>query len=161
MKPIRATIAGLLALGGILLLGAVPERAPAAVDPHQFDTPQQEAVYENLIDELRCLVCQNQNLADSNAELAQDLRRQVYEMVKGGKDKEEVVNYMVGRYGDFVLYRPPVNASTLLLWLGPLLLLAAGAVVLLVAIRRRAAEPEKALSTEERRRAEELLADKE
>lgn len=96
--------------------------AQAKIESIQFDSPQMEQDYNNLIDELRCLVCQNQNLADSNAELAQDLRKQTYEMLQQGKSRQEVVDFMVTRYGDFVLYRPPFKLTTLLLWLGPLLL---------------------------------------
>jgi len=129
----------------------------AAIDPYEFTTDQQRAEYQQLIEELRCLVCQNQNLADSNAELAQDLRRQVKEMVAGGRSRGEVVDYMVTRYGDFVLYRPPVKRSTYLLWFGPLLLLAVGGAALWLVIRRRAGAASPALSPAERARAEALL----
>jgi len=82
-----------------------------------------EADYNQLIKELRCLVCQNQNLAESNADLAQDLRRETYEMLKAGKSQQQVIEFMVARYGDFVLYRPRFKPSTYLLWLGPFLML--------------------------------------
>lgn len=101
--------------------------AKASIETYQFDTPQQEQDYNVLIFELRCLVCQNQNLADSNAELAQDLRKQVHKMlVEEKQDRETVVNFMVERYGDFVLYNPPVKTQTYLLWGGPLLFLIMG-----------------------------------
>ena len=87
--------------------------------------------------ELRCLVCQNQTIADSNAALAVDLRRETRELLKEGKSDAEVVAYMTARYGDFVLYRPPLRATTLLLWFGPALLLAIGATVLVVVLRKR------------------------
>ena len=87
--------------------------------------------------ELRCLVCQNQTIADSHAELAVDLKNQVREMVKQGQSQDEIVDYMVQRYGDFVRYRPPVKASTILLWVGPFLLLVIGLVVLVVNLRKR------------------------
>ena len=106
----------------------------AKVEIYQFDQPKDEALYRELIQELRCLVCQNQNLADSNAELAIDLRRRTRELILQGKSRQEIVDYMVDRYGDFVLYRPPFNRTTLLLWLSPLLL---AAVVLVVAFRSR------------------------
>ena len=93
--------------------------AQAAIESYNFDTAEQEEAYNKLIFELRCLVCQNQNLADSNAELAQDLRREVYKMISSGQSENEVVDFMVARYGDFVLYRPPMNTSTALLWVGP------------------------------------------
>src|SRR5207245_11469173 len=95
------------------------EAAPAAADPAL------EQRVMTLAAELRCLVCQNQTLADSNAPLAEDLRNQVREKMRQGASDSEIVDYMVARYGDFVLYRPPVKATTLMLWFGPLLLLAA------------------------------------
>jgi len=99
----------------------------ASIETYSFETVQQEKDYNVLIDELRCLVCQNQNLADSNAELAQDLRRQVHTMlVTEKKDKDSVVEFMVERYGDFVLYNPPVKSQTLLLWAGPFIFLLLG-----------------------------------
>jgi cytochrome c-type biogenesis protein CcmH len=102
-------------------------------------------------------VCQNQNLADSNAELAQDLRRQTYEMVQAGKSNEEIVAYMVQRYGDFVLYRPPLRPTTMLLWIGPFIILGIGVLILLAFIRRRSREQAPAMSAEEIARAESLL----
>ena len=95
----------------------------AKVELHEFDNSQQQKLYKTLSEELRCLVCQNQNLADSNAELAQDMRQKTFQMVKENKSKTEIVDYWVTRYGDFVLYNPPFNTSTLILWLGPFLLL--------------------------------------
>ena len=106
--------------------------------------------------ELRCLVCQNQTLADSNAPLAVDLRNQIREQLKAGKSEQDVVDFMVARYGDFVLYRPPLKASTVALWAGPFAILVLGAWLLLRRIRRRpAAEPE--LTEAERARAAKLL----
>lgn len=133
----------------------------ARIETHVFDSPEDEARYQTLTEELRCLVCQNQNLADSNAELAQDLRRQTYDMVQAGKSNEEIVAYMVERYGDFVLYRPPLRTSTLLLWAGPFLILAVGVAILLGFIRARAREDSPELSAEEIARAEQLLNQKE
>jgi cytochrome c-type biogenesis protein CcmH len=109
-----------------------------------------------LAHELRCLVCQNQTLADSNAPLAVDLRNQIREQLKAGASERDVIDFMVARYGDFVLYRPPFKASTLALWLGPFLLLALGAVLLVRRLRRRRA-PEPELSDAERARAARLL----
>ena len=109
-----------------------------------------------LAHELRCLVCQNQTLADSNAPLAVDLRNQIREQLAQGASEREVVDFMVARYGDFVLYRPPLKASTLALWFGPFLLLALGAFLLVRRlVRRRAPEPQ--LSEVERARAAKLL----
>jgi len=95
----------------------------AKIEEHSFEHPAHEKRYNVLIDELRCLVCQNQNLADSNAELAQDLRAKVYDMIVQGSSDKDIVKFMVERYGDFVLYRPPFNISTLVLWLGPFILM--------------------------------------
>lgn len=101
------------------------------------DDPALDRRVQRLANELRCLVCQNQTIADSNAELAVDLRKQVREQLKQGRTEEEIVAYMVNRYGDFVLYRPPVKAQTLLLWIGPFVLMAGGLFVLLRQLRRR------------------------
>ena len=112
-----------------------------------------------LSEKLRCLVCQNQSIADSSAELAQDLRRQIREQVAAGKTDDQIVEYMVARYGDFVLYEPPVKATTVLLWAGPALLLVVGFAGLVHLVRARRAEPPSpALTTEERERATRLLA---
>lgn len=129
----------------------------ARIETHVFASPEDEARYQVLTEELRCLVCQNQNLADSNAELAQDLRRQTYDMVKAGKTNEEIVAYMVQRYGDFVLYRPPFRPATLLLWIGPFVILGIGVAILLGFIRRRARTHSPELSPEEQARAGRLL----
>jgi cytochrome c-type biogenesis protein CcmH len=110
----------------------------------------------DLAHELRCLVCQNQTLADSNAPLAVDLRSQMREQLAAGKSERDVVDFMVARYGDFVLYRPPLKASTMLLWAGPFLFLAFGAFILVRFVRRRRpVEPE--LSASDRARAAKLL----
>jgi len=141
----------LLALaGGLHAQTAVP----TADDPL---TAKREV---DLASKLRCLVCQNQSIADSHAGLAVDLRRQIREQIAAGKSDTEIVNFMTDRYGDFVLYEPPFKATTLLLWLGPLLLLGLGAVVVVRVIRRRkqAAPP---LSSDERARAAALLGGKE
>jgi cytochrome c-type biogenesis protein CcmH len=117
-----------------------------------------EARIRQLEEKLRCLVCQNQSLADSGAELAGDLRRQVREQVAAGKTDEQVIDYLVQRYGDFVRYDPPFKATTALLWVGPFLLLAAGAGVLVVVVRRRRNAPEEpALAPEEKRLVERVL----
>jgi len=117
----------------LLSLMALAMPAGAAIEAYQFDSPQMEEDYNQLIDELRCLVCQNQNLAGSDADLARDLRRETYEMLQQGKSQQEVVDFMVSRYGDFVLYRPQFKSTTYLLWLGPFLLML---VVLVVLVRR-------------------------
>jgi len=126
----------ILAILGMLLTLSVQAR----VEVLSFDTPEHEERYNKLIAELRCLVCQNQNLADSNAELAVDLRRKTYEMVKQDKSEKEIAGYMVERYGEFVLYRPPLNSNTLLLWGGPFIILLIGFSLLVRTIRRRRVE---------------------
>ncbi|HYS57188.1 MAG TPA: cytochrome c-type biogenesis protein [Burkholderiales bacterium] len=141
----------------LLLLSAAPwahakEAAPAAADPAL------EQRVMTLAAELRCLVCQNQTLADSNAPLAEDLRNQVREKMRRGASDSEIVDYMVARYGDFVLYRPPLKLSTVLLWFGPLLLLAAGFLVLLRRVLRRRPSQDLEMTASERTRAAALLA---
>jgi cytochrome c-type biogenesis protein CcmH len=126
--------------------------------PVHADDVSLEQRVQRISEELRCLVCQNQSLADSHAELAIDLKNQVREKLKQGASEKEVITFMTERYGDFVLYRPPVKATTLLLWFGPGLLLVAGLIALFMRLRRRAAvEAEPALTVEERARAAALL----
>lgn len=96
---------------------------------YPLPTARQEAQFNHLLTELRCLVCQNQDLADSNAGLAKDLRRQVYDMVARGDSDQEIITYLTARYGDFILFKPPVKAVTALLWYGPLLFLSLGLVI--------------------------------
>lgn len=107
-----------------------------------FPDPELQSRYEALTHELRCLVCQDETVADSNAELAADFRRQIHDMVAAGKTDAEIKSYMVGRYGDFVLYKPPVQSNTALLWIGPFILLLIALVVVSLIVRRRAAQPE-------------------
>ena len=128
------------------------DAAPASADP------ELEKRVNAISEELRCLVCQNQTLADSHADLAVDLKNQVREKLKQGMGEREIVDYMVSRYGDFVLYRPPVKATTLFLWFGPPLLLVAGLAALFLRLsRRRAMAAPAALSDAERARAAVLL----
>lgn len=131
--------------------------AQAVIEVREFDDPAKKQLYEELIEELRCLVCQNQNLAASNADLAKDLRGQAYEMIQQGAGKSEIREYMTERYGDFVLYRPPLKSSTIVLWAGPALLLAVGLAVVVMVARRRAAAG--GLDESERQRARRLLGD--
>ncbi|MGJ8664012.1 MAG: cytochrome c-type biogenesis protein [Marinicella sp.] len=108
-----------------------------AIEVYEFDNASQEALYQQLTKELRCLVCQNQNLADSDAGLAKDLKDQVAEFVKAGQDAETIKTYMIERYGDFVNYDPPMNASTLFLWFSPLLVFLIGGLILFLNIRKK------------------------
>jgi cytochrome c-type biogenesis protein CcmH len=124
--------------------------------PALAQDPEMEKRVTALATELRCLVCQNQTLADSNAPLAVDLRNQIREQLKSGKSEQDVMDFMVARYGDFVLYRPPLKATTIALWAGPFVFLGLGAWLLVRLLRRRvAAAPE--LSDAERARAAKLL----
>lgn len=109
-----------------LFLALLPAISWAAIETHQFDNAQQEADYRSLIQELRCPQCQNNNIADSNATIATDMRNKTLELLKQGKNKDEVVTYMVERYGNFVTYDPPLTPATVLLWLMPLLLIVGG-----------------------------------
>jgi cytochrome c-type biogenesis protein CcmH len=106
-------------------------------EPLVFENQEQQERFNQLTQELRCTVCQNQNLADSDAPLAHDLRDEVYKMLLTGKSNDEIKQFMVQRYGDFVLYRPPVQSNTYLLWIGPLVLLLGGALILRSIIRKR------------------------
>jgi cytochrome c-type biogenesis protein CcmH len=142
----------------ILLLALQSAVAAAGTAASTTDDPALERRVQALAGELRCLVCQNQSLADSQAELAIDLKNQVREKLKQGVSEQDVTAFMVERYGDFVLYRPPIKAITLLLWFGPALLLVVGTGTLFIRLRRRnstVAEPD--LSAEERARVALLL----
>ncbi len=120
------------------------------IEFHQFDNKQQEQLYLNLIAELRCVKCQNQNLAESNAELARDMRDKTYEMIKQGKNRSDVINYMTARYGDFVLYKPPFKSKTLLLWIGPPIFLFLSLFLLIKIIRKQSIENSEPLTESQR-----------
>ena len=148
MKRLFASLLVLLACATV----AAKDAAPLAEDP---------AVEQRLIvisEEMRCLVCQNESLAGSRSDLAQDLRRELRELIKQGKTDAEIREFMVSRYGDFVLYRPPVKPTTWLLWLGPFLLMIVGVAVLIAYLRRRGREVKDVpLSDTESRRAAAML----
>jgi len=131
----------------------------AAIEIYQFEKAEHEQLYKQMIDELRCLVCQNQNLSASNAGLARDLRQQTYEMVTSGQSHQQIVDYMTQRYGDFVLYRPPVKSSTALLWFGPFILLLIGLTVLIVTLKKRKQLTEESLTDEQHSQMKHLLDD--
>lgn len=142
-------------MGGTLWLGCVLTAAAADI-PQTFADLLHAARYERLLEELRCLVCQNQSLADSNADLAQDLRNEVYRMVTAGQEEAAIREFLVARYGDFVLYRPPMKPLTGLLWFGPLLLLALVAMIWRQ-VARGAAAPSAPLEDADRARLQALL----
>ena len=118
---------------GLLLVSLV---AHSDIEAHLFNSAEEETIYLELVKELRCLVCQNQNLEASNSGLAKDLRQQVLQMVLAGQTKQQISQYMTQRYGDFVLYQPPFKATTWVLWLSPLIILMIAAWVLLITIKR-------------------------
>jgi cytochrome c-type biogenesis protein CcmH len=149
VKAVLTCIAVLL----LLAPAAWAKEAPPAADD-----PALEKRLMALSAELRCLVCQNQSLADSHADLAVDLRNQIREQMQAGKSDAEIRAWMTQRYGDFVLYRPPVKSSTVLLWFGPFVLLVAGVALLIAYLRRRRREAARPpLTDEERARAEALI----
>ncbi|WP_172459645.1 cytochrome c-type biogenesis protein [Canicola haemoglobinophilus] len=140
--------------------------AQAAIDVLEFSSAQQEKDYQSLTQELRCPQCQNNNIADSNATIAVDMRAKVYELLKEGQNKQEIINYMVERYGNFVTYNPPVTSATIILWVAPLTLVILG---IFVVLRRKsnqgttksAVETQPILTHEQQKRLEELLKEQE
>jgi len=143
----------------ILLLLLSSLQLQAAIETYQFEQAEHEQLYKQMIEELRCLVCQNQNLSASNAGLAKDLRQQTYEMVIKGQSQAQIVDYMTQRYGDFVLYRPPVKSSTALLWFGPFILLIVGILVLIKTLSARKELADEPLSDEQQDHIKHLLDD--
>jgi len=125
----------------VMLSGLIIAPMAHAIDPLPFKDRAQEVRFQQLTKQLRCLVCQNQDLADSDADLAKDLRKQVFDMMQTGKSDDEIKQYLVARYNDFVLYDPPLKPGTWLLWFAPLALVIAGAFVLVGILRRRARQP--------------------
>ena len=138
--------------------GSTATNASSTTEAALAADPVAEKRLQHLSEELRCLVCQNQTIADSNADLANDFRREIRKLIAEGRSDQEILDFVVARYGDFVRYRPPLKGTTLLLWFGPLLLLMAGIGGLFVFLRRRTRAIEDApLSAAEQRRAETLL----
>lgn len=129
----------------------------AGMEEFDFSGNVDEDRYKELIAEIRCLVCQNQSLADSDAELAHDLRQEVYDLMQTGQDNGQIVDFMVARYGDFVLYSPPVKPSTYLLWYGPFVLLAIGILFLIRTVRQRTRQSETGFSDQEQARLKAVL----
>jgi cytochrome c-type biogenesis protein CcmH len=128
------------------------------IEFHSFESKQQEKLYLQLIAELRCVKCQNQNLAESNAELARDMRDKAYELIIKGGSRADVVKYMTDRYGDFVLYKPPFKAQTFLLWIGPPVFLFLSLFLLFRLIRNQKNQPAESLSNADRDAVRELLS---
>ena len=142
---------------GLTLTGV----AQAAIDTYEFKNDAERDRFRELTKELRCPKCQNQDIADSNAPIATDLRREIFRMLGEGKDNQQILDFMVARYGDFVLYKPALTSKTAVLWFGPLALLVGGMVVIgvIVGRRRRTEQTEGSdtLSVEERKRLDTLL----
>ncbi|PKH04299.1 cytochrome c-type biogenesis protein CcmH [Psychromonas sp. MB-3u-54] len=131
----------------------------SATDLFEFDNAQQEQTFHDLTKQLRCPKCQNQNIADSNAKLAEDLRNKTYQLVKEGKNEEQVIAYMVTRYGNFIRYDPPMTPATIFLWLGPLLFILVG-FYFIYALVTRQKKQEAQLDPEEEQRLQEILSNK-
>ena len=130
----------------------------AAIDVHQFESPEQEQRYRQFIDDLRCPKCQNQNLSGSNSPIAQDLRRELYRMIQEGQNDQAITGFMVERYGNFVLYEPPMDKNTLLLWSLPALLLIL-ALFMVLFLRSKQTTKSADLSQQEKTRLEQILLD--
>ena len=150
-----------LALLTALFLASTATHGQSVFEPRGFSSPEHEKLYRTLVDELRCLVCQNQNIAESNADLASDLRREVFRMVEAGQSADEISGFMVARYGDFVLYRPPLKGGTILLWVGPFVLAAIGLAALAMHLRRRQRAAAAPLDAGERERLRRIVESKE
>jgi len=147
----------LIGLSLLLMLVGV---AHAAIDTYEFASEAERARYRQLTEELRCPKCQNQNIADSDAPIAMDLRAEIYRKLEAGDSNAQIIDYLVARYGDFVLYKPPVTSRTLLLWYGPAALLAGGFMLVgVIVLRRRKAgvEVSTGLSNDEQQRLAQLL----
>ncbi|WP_145559785.1 cytochrome c-type biogenesis protein [Yersinia bercovieri] len=130
----------------------------AAIDTYTFKSEAQEQQYRELTEQLRCPKCQNNSIADSNAIIAADMRGKVYELQQQGSTKQQIIDYMVARYGNFVTYEPPVTAATMILWAGPALFVLIGAAVVILRARRRV-EKQTSLSAQEQERLQHLLAE--
>lgn len=127
----------IMSIVAMLIISCLSLQSHAAIETHNFVTDLERQRYQSFIEEMRCPKCQNQNLAGSDSPISQDLRREIYEMIKDGKSDKEVVDYMVTRYGDFILYKPRVTPATYLLWAAPVVLLITGIVVILIMLRQR------------------------
>jgi cytochrome c-type biogenesis protein CcmH len=149
-----------LFLSAMLLAGIVTFGNASAytLEEYSFEDPAEFETFRDLIAKLRCLVCQNESLASSQAGVAQDLRNEVYRMMQEGQSDKEIVAFLVDRYGDFVLYEPPVKPSTYILWFGPFIFLGVGGYLLFRTLGRKKDEPEEDLTDAERARLQRLLA---
>ena len=161
MKKILAIFAMTAAIGAAAAAADLPSAQISGKEAQATELdPGEHRRVQGIASQLRCLVCQNQSIADSDADLAVDLRKQVIEQINAGRTDEEIIKYMVDRYGDFVLYNPPFKASTVILWVGPAVLFFGAVIAFYINLRRRksqVAKTERALTPDEKRRAEALL----
>lgn len=141
-----------------LLLASGSLQANVTLESFTFATPGEKQRFKDVIEELRCLVCQNQSLIDSDAELAHDLRAEVYEMMQAGNSDAQIVDFLVERYGDFVLYNPPVKPSTWLIWFGPFVLLLVAILLLVRSLRRQQRATRAEISAADRQRINRILS---
>ena len=149
-----------LLFSALLLAGILSGTLAQAftLEAFTFDDQAKQREFRDLIEEIRCLVCQNESLAGSQADLAQDLRMEIYKMLQSGQTREEVVEFLVSRYGDFVLYEPPLRPSTYLIWFGPAVLVAIGSLILFSTLRSKRKAQEQDLSDDDRHRLDALLS---
>jgi cytochrome c-type biogenesis protein CcmH len=145
----------------LTLVLAANQASAGPVDTFEFHDEVTKIRFQELSKELRCPKCQNQNLADSNSPIAQDLRKELYELLQQGKADSEIINFMVSRYGEFVLYRPRVSSVTYILWFGPIVLILIGIIVVIVVVRRKPADKKAlVLTSEQQDKLKDLLNDK-
>ena len=152
MSPLHRTL-------GVLLLVFMTHSASAVIETYDFDDASLQSRFKTLAAELRCPKCQNQNIADSNAPIAADLRKQLHAQLHAGASDAEIVDYMVSRYGEFVLYRPRMNAVTAVLWLAPAVLLVLAILFVVLSVRRRGDSAPSALTAAEQSRLDAMLHD--
>ncbi|WP_413737755.1 cytochrome c-type biogenesis protein CcmH [Sodalis sp. RH21] len=145
----------LIIIAGLLLSFC----AGAAIDTRQFASAEQEQQYRELTEQLRCPKCQNNSIADSNSIIAADMRTKVYQLMRQGQSRQQIIDYMVARYGNFVTYVPPLNPLTIFLWLGPLLVVVIGGLMVILRASRRGARGTVDFSVDEQRRLAHLLDD--
>ncbi len=156
-KLISILLFSVVLISGFVFLPSVALAVP--YETFEFDSPETEKMFHTINEELRCVVCQNQSISESNAELAQDLRQKVYTMLKEGKSEKEITDFMVQRYGEFVLYRPPFEPKTWLLWFGPAIAFLLFLVFAVRFLKSQSAKPQvKSLSEEDLKRIKDLHA---
>ncbi len=142
----------------VLMLVSASMVSASPIDTYQFPDQVTKTRFDELVYELRCPKCQNQNLADSNSPIAEDLRKEVYDMLMDGRSDQEIMNFMVERYGEFVLYRPKVNSLTYALWFGPVIFVLIG-LIIMVALLRKRQRKEQSLTPEQQQQLEDILKD--